>query len=44
VKEMTKVHEKVYRGQIRELLESLPEDEIKGEFVIIIDGKGKNIL
>jgi 16S rRNA (cytidine1402-2'-O)-methyltransferase len=44
VKEMTKVHEKVYRGQIYELLENLPEDEIKGEFIIIIDGKGKNVL
>ena len=41
---MTKVHEKVYRGQIRELLETLPEDEIKGEFTVIVDGKGKNVL
>ncbi|MBS1238588.1 MAG: rRNA small subunit methyltransferase [Deltaproteobacteria bacterium] len=41
VKEMTKIHEKVYRGQINELLEAFPEDEVKGEFVIIIDGKGK---
>ena len=44
VKEMTKVHEKVYRGQIHELLEAFPEDEIKGEFIVIIDGKGKNVL
>jgi 16S rRNA (cytidine1402-2'-O)-methyltransferase len=44
VKEMTKVHEKAYRGQILELLETFPEDEIKGEFTVIIDGKGKNLL
>jgi 16S rRNA (cytidine1402-2'-O)-methyltransferase len=44
VKEMTKVHEKVYRGQIQELLETFPEDEIKGEFTVIVDGKGKNVL
>jgi 16S rRNA (cytidine1402-2'-O)-methyltransferase len=44
VKEMTKVHEKVYRGQLHDLLEAFPEDEIKGEFTVIIDGKGKNAL
>jgi 16S rRNA (cytidine1402-2'-O)-methyltransferase len=44
VKEMTKVHEKAYRGQILELLETFPEDEIKGEFTVIVDGKGKNVL
>jgi 16S rRNA (cytidine1402-2'-O)-methyltransferase len=41
-KEMTKVHEKVYRGQIDELLKTFPEDEIKGEFTVIIDGRAKN--
>ena len=44
VKEMTKVHEKVYRGQIRELIEIFPEDEIKGEFIVIVDGNRKNAL
>jgi 16S rRNA (cytidine1402-2'-O)-methyltransferase len=44
VKEMTKVHEKAYRGRIIELLETFPEDEIKGEFTVIVDGKGKNVL
>jgi 16S rRNA (cytidine1402-2'-O)-methyltransferase len=44
VKEMTKVHEKVYRGLISELLEAFPEDEIKGEFTVLVDGKGKNLL
>jgi 16S rRNA (cytidine1402-2'-O)-methyltransferase len=44
VKEMTKIHEKAYRGQIRELIETFPEDEIKGEFTVIVDGKGKNAL
>jgi len=44
VKEMTKIYEKVYRGRINELIETFPEDEVKGEFVIIVDGKGKNAL
>ncbi len=41
LKEMTKIHEKIYRGRIHELLEAFPEDEITAEFIIIIDGKEK---
>ncbi len=41
-KEMTKFHEKVLRGTIEALLEAFPEDEIKGEFTIIIEGKVKD--
>ncbi len=44
VKEMTKLHEKVYRGRIAELLEVFSGGEIKGEFIVIVDGKGKNVL
>lgn len=35
VKELTKIHEKVYRGTITEIYEAL-EEEPKGEFVILI--------
>jgi 16S rRNA (cytidine1402-2'-O)-methyltransferase len=41
IKEMTKVHEKTYRGSIQEMLENFPEDEIKGEFTIVVEGKTK---
>jgi len=44
IKEMTKVHEKMYRGRIQELLENIPEDEIKGEFTIVVEGKDKNAM
>ena len=35
VKELTKIHEKVYRGKISQVLEEL-EEELKGEFVILL--------
>lgn len=35
VKELTKIHEKVYRGSISQVLEEL-EEEPKGEFVLLI--------
>jgi len=40
VKELTKIHEKVYRGKISEVLEELGEN-IKGEFVILIPREQK---
>lgn len=40
-KEITKIHESVIRGPIEKLLDELPEEENKGEFVIIISGKEK---
>lgn len=36
VKELTKIHEKIYRGKITQILEAL-EEEPKGEFVILIE-------
>lgn len=41
LKEITKVYENVLRGELEELLKEFPEGEIKGEFVIIVDGKQK---
>ncbi|MFN3134594.1 MAG: 16S rRNA (cytidine(1402)-2'-O)-methyltransferase [Candidatus Kryptonium sp.] len=38
-KELTKVHEEVFRGRISEVLNKLTPDKIKGEFVIVISGK-----
>ena len=40
VKELTKIHEKVYRGKISQVLEEL-EEELKGEFVILLSKQEK---
>lgn len=40
VKELTKIHEKVYRGKISEVLEELGEN-VKGEFVVLIPREQK---
>ncbi len=36
-RELTKKFESLYRGTPQELLEKIPESEIKGEFVVIVD-------
>ncbi|CUS98502.1 16S rRNA (cytidine(1402)-2'-O)-methyltransferase [Candidatus Kryptobacter tengchongensis] len=38
-KELTKIHEEIFRGKISEVLKKLTPDKIKGEFVIVISGK-----
>ena len=40
-KELTKIHEKYIRGTISTILEQL-EDNVKGEFVVIVDGAEKS--
>jgi 16S rRNA (cytidine1402-2'-O)-methyltransferase len=37
-KEITKMHETVYRGSISEILDSLEEANLSGEFVVIVGG------
>jgi 16S rRNA (cytidine1402-2'-O)-methyltransferase len=37
-REMTKVYEEVYRGNVSEVLERLGEEEVKGEVTIILEG------
>ena len=39
VKELTKLHEANYRGNIQTVLDEISSSKIKGEFVIILDGK-----
>tara|TARA_B100000579_G_C22662994_1_gene771850 strand:- start:38 stop:706 length:669 start_codon:yes stop_codon:yes gene_type:complete len=39
IKELTKLNEKIYRGSVQDVLEELLKSNIKGEFVIILDGK-----
>ena len=44
-KEMTKIHENVFRGKASEILKSVEENQInlKGEIVIVIEGASKKI-
>lgn len=41
MKEMTKLHEEVLRGEIEELIGQLSGKELKGEYTVIVDGRGK---
>lgn len=41
VKELTKINEKVYRGKIKEIYEEIRKSEIKGEYIILIEGEKK---
>jgi 16S rRNA (cytidine1402-2'-O)-methyltransferase len=36
-RELTKQFETIYRGNINEVLESVKNDKIKGEFVIVVN-------
>ena len=38
LKELTKIHESVFRGTISEVINAISQSKIKGEFVIILDG------
>ena len=39
IKELTKLNEKIYRGSLENVLVEISKSTIKGEFVIILDGK-----
>lgn len=41
LKEMTKLHEEVVRGQVDDIIDYFTDSEIKGEYVIIVDGRGR---
>lgn len=40
-REMTKIHEEVYRGKVSEVIEQLKNSVVKGEFCIVLEGRGK---
>jgi 16S rRNA (cytidine1402-2'-O)-methyltransferase len=40
-KEMTKLHEEVMRGALDSMVERFAGEELKGEYTIIVDGRGK---
>ena len=39
LKELTKIHESVFRGTISDVINAISKSKIKGEFVIILDGE-----
>jgi len=41
VRELTKMFETIYRGSAEQVLQQLQADKIKGEFVVVIEGKGR---
>jgi len=41
LKELTKIYETVYRGQVKEVVNSISHSVIKGEFIIILNGTEK---
>jgi 16S rRNA (cytidine1402-2'-O)-methyltransferase len=41
IKELTKLYEAVYRGGLSEILDTLEDETIAGEYVIIVEGKEK---
>ena len=38
VKELTKIHENIYRGISKEIIKNLELSNLKGEFIIIMNG------
>ena len=39
IKEISKFHEKAYRGTISEVILEVEKSVLKGEFIIVLDGK-----
>lgn len=40
-KEITKMHEEVFRGSLQKVIKELKDKRIAGEFVIVMEGRGK---
>ena len=42
-REISKLYEEIYRGVISEVIEELKKDEIRGEFVVVVEGNNNEI-
>ena len=40
-KDLKKIYENAYRGKIQEVINQISNSTLKGEFVIVIDGRKK---
>lgn len=43
-KELTKLHETIYRGTVSEILDRLEEDMIAGEYVVVVQGHSNELI
>ncbi len=41
-RELTKIYESVYRGQLKDVIDRVAADPVKGEYTIVLAQKGKN--
>jgi len=42
-KEMTKIHEKTYRGKLNDVLKNIVSDGVKGEYTIVVNNKKRSL-
>ncbi len=42
-REISKIHEEIYRGSVHDVLEELEKQEIKGEFVVVVEGNKQEV-
>ncbi|RLB19331.1 MAG: 16S rRNA (cytidine(1402)-2'-O)-methyltransferase [Deltaproteobacteria bacterium] len=43
IREMTKLYEQIYRGNISDVLENLPADRIRGELTLVVKGRQEKL-
>ncbi|MFN3395210.1 MAG: 16S rRNA (cytidine(1402)-2'-O)-methyltransferase [Thermodesulfovibrionales bacterium] len=43
-REITKVHEEVFRGPLEKVISEVKGSKVAGEFVIVIEGRGKEVI
>ncbi len=42
-KEITKIHEEVFRGNLKKVIQEIEGSTVAGEFVVVVDGKGREV-
>ena len=42
-REISKLHEEIYRGKVEEVIKEISSEEIRGEFVVVVQGSDEEI-
>ena len=42
-REISKLYEEIYRGTVSEVIEELNSEEIRGEFVVVVEGSSNEV-
>ena len=42
-REISKLYEEIYRGTVSEVIEELQKEEIRGEFVVVVEGNKEEV-